>query len=110
MAIPNIFTIATGTTGAPTTYNYPTADGFDYRGGKSTFAFSTAEADFNKVTAIKIQASFDDTNWIDLTDSADNPVSVAANTILTVDIGKCKLRFNAVIGAETTGVTNITVS
>lgn len=110
MAIPNIFTIETGTSGAPTTYNYPTDNGFNYTGGKSTFAFSTAEADFNKVTAIIIQASFDDANWIDLTDSADNPVTVSANSILTVDIGKCKLRFNTVIGAETTGVTNITVS
>jgi len=108
MAIPNIFTIATGTTAA--TYNYPTDAGFDYRGGKSTFAFSTAEADFNKVTAIKIQASFDNANWIDLTDSVNSPVSVSGNSILTVDIGKCKLRFNTVIGATTTGVTNITVS
>ena len=108
MAIPNIFQIATGT--SANTYNYPTDAGFNYNGGKSTFAFSTAEADFNKVTAIKIQASFDDANWIDLTDSADNPVTVAANSILTVDIGKCKLRFNTVIGATTTGVTNITVS
>jgi len=108
MAIPNIFQIATGTTA--NTYNYPTNDGFDYRGGKSTFAFSTAEDDFNQVTSIKIQASFDDANWIYLTDSADNPVSVAGNTILTVDIGKCKLRFETVIGADTTGVTNITVS
>lgn len=108
MAIPNISTITTGTSAG--TYNYPTNAGFEYRGGKSTFAFSTDQAQFNKVTAIKIQASFDDTNWIDLTDSADNPVSVGGNSILTVDVGKCKLRFNAVISAETTGVTNITVS
>ncbi len=108
MAIPNIFTIETGTSAS--TYNYPTDAGFNYTGGKSTFAFSTAEADFNKVTSIKIQASFDDANWIDLTDSADGAVTVAANSILTVDIGKCKLRFNTVISAETTGVTNITVS
>ena len=108
MAIPNVYKIETGTTA--NTYNYPTDAGFNYTGGKSTFAFSTAESSFNQVTAIKIQASFDDTNWIDLTDSADSPVTVAANSILTVDIGRCKLRFNTVIGAETTGVTNITVS
>jgi hypothetical protein len=108
MAIPNIFQIEAGTTAA--TYNYPTDAGFRYTGGKITFAFSTAAADFNKVTAIKIQASFDDANWIDLTDSVNSPVSVSGNSILTVDIGKCKLRFNTVIGATTTGVTNITVS
>jgi len=110
MAIPNISTIATGTSAG--TYNYPTDAGFEYRGGKSTFAFSTDQAQFNKVSAIKIQANFDGTatNWIDLTDSADNAVEVDSPTILTVDIGKCKLRFNAVISAETTGVTNITVS
>jgi hypothetical protein len=108
MAIPNIFQIEAGTTAA--TYNYPTDAGFRYTGGKSTFEFSTAAADFNKVTAIKIQASFDDANWIDLTDSVNSPVSVSGNSILTVDIGKCKLRFNTVIGATTTGVTNITVS
>jgi hypothetical protein len=109
MAIPILYTIESGTTVA--THNFPTDDGIDYRGGKSTFAFSGASGAFTNVSSIKIQASFDDTNWIDLTDSADNPVDFDDATILTVDIGKCKLRFRTVVSNNpTTSDINITVS
>ena len=97
MAIPIIHTIATGTTQG--TYELPTDAGFEYRGGKSTFAFSGATNAFTNLTSMKIQASFDDSNWIYLTDSADSPVSFDDATILTVDIGKCKLRFEAVVAS-----------
>ena len=109
MAIPILYTIESGTTA--TTHNFPTDNGVDYRGGKSTFAFSGGPGAFDNVSSIKIQASFDDANWIDLTDSADNPVDFDDATILTVDIGKCKLRFRTVVsGSPTTSDINITVS
>ena len=109
MAISILHTIDSGTSAG--THHFPTSLGFDYRGGKSTFAFSGT--DFSNVTHIKIQANFDGTatNWIDLTDSADNAVEVDSPTILTVDIGKCKLRFlGLVAGGDTQSDINITVS
>lgn len=109
MAIPILYTIASGTTQA--THNFPSDDGILYKGGKSTFAFSGDN--FSNVSSIKIQANFDGTatNWIDLTDSADNPVDFNDATILTVDIGKCNLRFRVVVGSGgTQSDINITVS
>ncbi len=109
MAIPILHTIDSGTSQA--THNFPTDDGVFYRGGKSTFAFSGAN--FSNVTSIKIQANFDgtNTNWIDLTDSSDSPVSFNDATILTVDIGKCNIRFQVVVGSGgTQSDINITVS
>ena len=109
MSISILHTIDSGTSQG--THHFPTSTGFDYRGGKSTFAFSGT--DFSNVTHIKIQANFDGvaTNWIDLTDSADNAVEVDGQTILTVDIGKCKLRFLTAVGSGgTQSDINITVS
>lgn len=97
--------------------------GFPYQGGKSTFAFT---GNFNNVTSIKLQAAFDggsvnngndtpdavaDLNFIDLTNS-DGGAELITNTnrLVTVDIGKCMLRFRVDVGGAMGGEINVHVS
>ena len=71
--------------------NYPSSGGVSFSGGNRTFAF---QGTFDSGD-IKIQASFDGgSTFIDLKDGAGNDITVSSNTILTIDLGPCKLRFN----------------
>lgn len=115
MAIPNIVTGADPIIpGTSSSGNYPSDTGFDYRGGKTTFGFYGSFVGGTSNNTIKIQAAFDDgatnANWIDLTDAQGNAVLIKENDIVSVDIGKCKLRFNLVVGSGTTGPINISAS
>lgn len=111
--------------GAPTDTRYDHSYGFRYKGGKSTLAFY---GDFGDDTTIKIQAAFDggvvttdtdDTlavpapqagNFIDLTDSQGEVVTVSGNDIVTLDIGKCVLRFHITVNGTDTGTINVAIS
>lgn len=101
--IPNIATIPSGTT----TANFPSDTGFDYQGGKTTFGFYGTFTN----TIITVQAAFDGgTTWIDLTDAQGAAVEVTGNDIVSVDIGRCNLRFNVVVSSASTGPINISAS
>jgi len=110
MAIPNIATIPSGSGSG----NYPGDTGFEYRGGKTTFGFYGTFSGSDTNNNIKIQAAFDNgstnANWVDLTDAQGSAVVVQGNDIVSVDIGKCRLRFNLVVGTGTTGPINISAS
>jgi hypothetical protein len=71
--------------------NYPSSGGVAFRGGNRTFAF---QGTFDSGD-IKLQAAFDGgSTFIDLKDGAGNDITVSSNTILTIDLGPCLLRFN----------------
>tara|TARA_A100001011_G_C14264963_1_gene824236 strand:- start:715 stop:1014 length:300 start_codon:yes stop_codon:yes gene_type:complete len=68
-----------------------------WAGGKGSIQFSGT---FSSKT-IKIQASIDDVNYVTLSNymvrngvSTDD-IAITANTIVPIDIGRCRLRFNA---------------
>ncbi len=126
ITIPNVFTIpalsadsAVPVSSEGQVHTY----GFAYQGGKSTFAFY---GNFTNVTSIKIQAAFDggsvnngnntpdanpDLNFIDLTNSDGNAELItASNRLVTVDIGKCMLRFRVDVGGTMAGTINVAVS
>ena len=110
---------------APTSTRYDHSYGFRYKGGKSTLAFY---GDFGTATTIKLQAAFDggvvttDTNdtldvpapqagnFIDLTDSQGEIVTVSGNDIVTLDIGKCVLRLHITVNGTDTGTINVAIS
>lgn len=97
--------------------------GIPYQGGKSTFAF---HGNFGGVTSIKLQAAFDggsvnngnnnpdavaDLNFIDLTNSDGGAELITANNrLVTVDIGKCMLRFRVDVASSMAGEINVHVS
>lgn len=135
ITIPSVVTISgTSPTAVATTSDLPVSSvnngdgththtyGIPYKGGKSTFAFY---GNFTNVTKIEIQAAFDGGqltdsnatapalhtgNFITLTDSQDAIVSVTGNDIVSIDIGKCMLRFKVTVSGTMQGDINIAVS
>lgn len=128
ITIPNVFEIPALSADSAVPVSTPPGSqvhtyGFPYQGGKSTFAFY---GNFTNVTSIKIQAAFDggsvnngnntpdanpDLNFIDLTNSDGNAELItASNRLVTVDIGKCMLRFRVDVSGTMAGTINVAVS
>jgi len=138
ITIPSVVTISgTGGTAVSTTSDLPVSSvsngdgththtyGIPYKGGKSTFAFYGDATAFNNVTKIEIQAAFDGGqltngnptapalhtgNFITLTDNQDAIVSVTGNDIVSIDIGKCMLRFKVTVTGTMQSDIHIAVS
>lgn len=99
--------------------------GFQYRGGKATIALYSADWTGTTVT---LQAAFDggtttdnnstapviyDGEFINLTDSSGQAVTIGGATgseVVTVDIGKCMLRFKVTTAGTTPADIKISVS
>jgi hypothetical protein len=94
--------------------NFPGDGGFLYRGGQTHFA---VYGTFGGAT-VTIKASFEgdietspvtlpsSSTFISLTDEAGSPVSITADEIIKIDIGKCFLQF---VATNATGTTDIKV-
>jgi len=98
--------------------------GFQYRGGKATIALFSSDWTGTTVT---LQAAFDggattDNNstapvtyageFINLTDSSGQAVTIGAtgSEVVTIDIGKCMLRFKVTTAGTTPADIKISVS
>ena len=88
--------------------DFPGVNGFNYNGGVTHFALYGTFAG----ATITIQASFEEDGshvFIPLTDEAGTGVSIQANEVIKIDMGKCKMKFVAT-GASGTPAIKIKAS